>query len=83
MNYIIFYYGERNKGKNNTIITISLFKYGSQIKMLLKKYDEGIERRLCMFIKKPSIYYTPLLNIFKTGNYDSYIIIIIRQPVSI
>lgn len=51
MNYIIFHYGERDKGNKNTIITISLFKYGSHKKMLLNKDDEGIKRLLCMFIK--------------------------------
>lgn len=32
MNYIIFNFGEQDKGKNNTIMTISLFKYGSHKK---------------------------------------------------
>jgi len=36
MNYIIFYFGERDKGKNNTIITISLFEYGSHKKNVVK-----------------------------------------------
>lgn len=70
MNYNIFYYDEREKGKNNTIITISLFKYGTHKKMLLNKDDEGIERLLCMFIKILVFTTLPLLNILKTGNYN-------------
>jgi len=49
--------------------------------MLLKKDDESIERRLCMFIKNLVFIPLPLLNIFKTGNYDRYITI--RQPILI
>jgi len=38
--------------------------------MLLNKDDEGIERLLCMFIKNLVFTTLPLLNMFKTGNYD-------------